>query len=201
MEQYGSQGSVLSQTSLGLLERARQKDGAAWERIVECYGPLVCYWLREAGLETASLPDVAQDVFVAAYRGLRSFRRDRDFGSFRGWMRKITRRKFIDHFRRREKLLSGSHVATHLNNLVFPRSSEDSCVHDKKLLFAQIEKFIRQEFSPDHCNAFFAIALEGDCPTEVAAQLGMSRNSVYLACSRIRRRVREEFADLYPGEL
>lgn len=196
-----SHSSNLSQTSFGLLDRARRSDGQAWERIVECYGPMVCYWLRDAGLESESVPDVAQEVFAAAYRGLGRMRRDRDFGSFRGWLRTITRRKLTNYARRRQKLISGSHVAIHLQNLEFPQDSEDSADHDKKLLFEQIEAFIRQEFSEQHSDAFFAITLNGHCPAEVAVRMGLTRNSVYLACSRIRRRVREEFAGMLPGEI
>jgi RNA polymerase sigma-70 factor (ECF subfamily) len=201
MDPSSANDSWLSQTSLGLLERARRNDEGAWERIVECYGPIVCSWLRQAGLESGSLPDVAQNVFLAAYRGLGSMRRNPESGSFRGWLRRITRRKLIDHARRQEKMLGGSWVTDHLQHLVFPPDSCDSTAGDKRLLFAQVEKFIRQEFSPEHCDAFFAILLHGHCPTEVAARLGLTRNSVYLACSRIRRRVRQEFADLLPDEL
>jgi hypothetical protein len=73
--------------------RARARDASAWERLIALYEPLVCHWCRRAGLQEADAADVRQEVFLAVSRGLADFRRDGGAGTFRGWLRVITRNK------------------------------------------------------------------------------------------------------------
>src|SRR5262249_18529030 len=46
-------GEASEGTSLGLLERVKACDPAAWERVVSVYGPLIDRWSRQAGLQEA----------------------------------------------------------------------------------------------------------------------------------------------------
>src|SRR5262249_27276083 len=69
-------GEAAGATSLGLLERARSHDAAAWGRLVQLYAPLVDRWCRQASLQDADAADVRQEVFLAVARGLDEFRRD-----------------------------------------------------------------------------------------------------------------------------
>ena len=49
----------------------------------------------------------------------------------------------------------------------------------------------------EHLDGVLARAhVEGDAPADVAADLGVTPNAVYLAKSRVLRRLREEFASL-----
>jgi hypothetical protein len=49
-------------------------------------------------------------------------------------------------------------------------------------------------------TAFWLLAVEGCQAAAVAADLGMSVGAVYIARSRVLRRLREEFCDLFPEE-
>src|SRR5436309_2947113 len=50
-------------TSLSLLARARTREAAAWERLVDLYAPLVYHWCRRCGLSAEDSADVFQEVF------------------------------------------------------------------------------------------------------------------------------------------
>lgn len=63
----GSIGTAGS-TSSSLLVRVKARDQEAWTRLVRLYGPLVDFWLRRAGLQSADAHDVLQDVFQAVAR-------------------------------------------------------------------------------------------------------------------------------------
>src|SRR5262249_40091181 len=97
------EGRSSTATARSLLERARDRDPAAWERMVALYAPLVFHWCRAWGLREQDAADVFQDVFQAVAAHLAAFRRDRSGDTFRGWLRTITRNKVNDHFRRRER--------------------------------------------------------------------------------------------------
>src|SRR5436190_5538008 len=88
-------------TSRSLLNLARERDDAAWGRLIELYTPLVYFWCRRTSLPEQDIPDVVQEVFRAVVTGLPSFRKQREGDTFRGWLRTITRSKLSDAFRRR----------------------------------------------------------------------------------------------------
>ena len=98
----GSHGSVGS-TSSSLLDRVKARDDAAWRRLVRVYGPLILFWCRGPGIRREDRVDICQEVFRAVAANIDGFRRDEASGTFRGWLRTITRNKVVDHFRRQNR--------------------------------------------------------------------------------------------------
>ena len=190
----------LSKTSSSLLDRARAHDQAAWDRLVGLYGPLVYRWCRAAGLQAADAADVGQEVFRAVARGLAGFRHEREGDTFRGWLRTITRNHLRNHFLRRPAGGAGGEAGQRwLEQLPAPDDAEpsaDALAAETRLLFRQAVELIRGEFAEDTWRAFWQVVAEGRRPGAVAADLGVSVNTVYLAKSRVLRRLRAEFADL-----
>src|SRR5262245_50884998 len=88
-------------TSASLLGRALAREPAAWDRLVALYAPLVWYWCRSCGLQQQDQADVFQEVFQAVAGHLDQFQKSAQ-GTFRGWLRTITRNKIYDLFRRRQ---------------------------------------------------------------------------------------------------
>ena len=194
--------TYLDATSFSLLERAKQADPLAWDQIVDCYGSMVFHWCRTAGLSPEAARDVGQEVFLAAYRNLDRFTPRHHVGSFRSWLRSITRSKFADHVKQHPAGLTpagGSEALRRVQQLEFPPDDESAVHSDTRLVYLKIEEFIHNEFSDTHCRAFYMVSSEQLSAKEAAQQLDMTRNAVYLACSKIRRRVKEEFGDLMDG--
>jgi RNA polymerase sigma-70 factor (ECF subfamily) len=176
-------------TSLGLLERARSHDAAAWDRLVQLYSPLVDRWCRQASLQDADAADVRQEVFLAVARGLDHFRRDSAGGTFRGWLRAITQHKIVDHWRRTRpgQVGAGGSDADEQFRQLPAEGSDDS--PDP----APAEEI---DVAESTWKAFWRVVVEGRCPAEVAAELHVTTNAVYLAKARVLARLREEFHDL-----
>ena len=105
--------SSVGSTSSSLLDRVKVRDEAAWRRLVSVYGHLVLYWCRCAGIRREDRVDVCQEVFRAVAVNIDGFRHDQPGGTFRGWLRTITRSKVVDHFRRqnRQPVAIGGSVA------------------------------------------------------------------------------------------
>src|SRR4051794_31074652 len=93
--------NLVCSTASSLLERVRQRDTGAWERLVRWSGPMVLYWCRRAGLATEDREDIFQEVFLAVTNGLARFEYEPGRSSFRGWLLTITRNKIVDLARRR----------------------------------------------------------------------------------------------------
>jgi RNA polymerase sigma-70 factor (ECF subfamily) len=198
-----NQGGQASQTSLSLLERVRQRDQPAWARLVQLYGPTVYGWCRRAGLQPGDAADVGQEVFAAVARAIDSFRHDRVGDTFRGWLYTITRNKLRDHAAAPGVVGAGGSDAQRWLAEVAAEAPADSGPtrdaddpDENKALYRRAIDLVRGEFEPSSWNAFTRVLVSGEAPAGIAADLGITANAVYLAKSRILRRLREEFSAL-----
>ena len=198
-----SESESASGTSSSLLDRARSGSDAGWERLVSLYSPLVYQWCRVGGLQPSDAENVGQETFIAVARGLGRFRRERQ-GSFRAWLRRITRRKLVDHWRRCSKEIQGAGGSDALAFMSqAPAAADDSQegsgpeeAGEVAILYQQAVKLIQGEFSQRDWVAFRGVVEEEKRPIVVARELGVAVNVVYLAKSRILSRLRQEFAEV-----
>ena len=185
-------------TSLSLLDRARHHDEPSWQRLVTLYGPLVEHWCRRGGARPEDAADLAQEVFLAVSQGLGRFER-RGPGSFRAWVRGITRHKLLDSYRRAEHRPAAAGGSTALERLLEvpdpqPGSGEDS--DEMSGLYRRAVDLIRGEFEERTWQAFWLTAVEGREAPAAAAELGMSPVAVRIAKSRVLARLRDEAEEL-----
>src|SRR5262249_13631026 len=135
-------------------------------------------------------------------RAIGGFRREGPDHSFRGWLWTITRNKIRDQQRRcaeEAQARGGSTAQQQLAELPAPTDeSGDEAPGQPGTagLYRRALDLIRSEFEERTWQAFWLGAVEGHPTAEVAAELGMSPGAVYIAKSRVLRRLREEFADL-----
>jgi RNA polymerase sigma-70 factor (ECF subfamily) len=189
--------------SSGLLKAVVANDRDAWMRLSAKFGPLVYYWCRVRGLQTSDAEDVVQEVFQALVRRIGDFRRDRTGSTFRGWLKTITCHKvgdFIRKCRGEQAAVRAGDASAHAaadeatdENAV--ESAEETSV-ETQLLYQRVLALIRGEFDERSWEAFRRVVVDEAAPKDVAAELDMTVNSVYLAKSRILRRVRDEFQEM-----
>jgi len=188
-----------------LLRRLKTHDQAAWERLVSLYSPLVYLWCQRAGLSGPDVEDVGQEVFCAVWKKIGDFHHDQPGDTFRGWLRVITSSKLHDRGRRGSVVaVGGEDVQTRLAQLpaaVLEDSDGVSEADEVKLLVRRAVDLIRTEFADEKWQAFYRVVVEGQQPADVARDLNISVNVVYLAKSRVLRRLREEFSGLVDGDL
>jgi RNA polymerase sigma-70 factor (ECF subfamily) len=186
-------------TSLSLLERVRLRDQDAWQRLVELYRPLVAYWCRRWGADEPDTEDIVQEVFLAVTHSLDGFERQQP-GSFRAWIRGITRHKFLDQQRRRQRQPAGGAGGTEaqlrLQEFAEPDINSEEEAAEISGLYRRALELIRLAFEVRTWTAFWRTAVDAQ-PTElVAAELGMSAVAVRIAKSRVLARLRQEVGDL-----
>jgi RNA polymerase sigma-70 factor (ECF subfamily) len=185
-----------------LLERVRRQEPQAWERLCYVYGPLVEHWCRTWGVQGADAEDIRQEVLQAVARNLGNFRRDRPGDTFRGWLRVITRRKFLDLCRSRKlrpEAEGGTSAQRAMVQLPLPEDEEsgdvDSPDQVKKVHHRALE-LVRSEFEERTWQAFWRCAVEGQSPADIARDMQISPAGVRKAKSRVLRRLKEEFGDV-----
>lgn len=177
-------------TSTSLLRRLRQPtDQAAWERFVEIYTPLLYYWCRRAGLSRDDAADLVQEVFAVLVEKLPEFTYDRQ-RSFRGWLRTILLNKFRQRHRRRGTLVS---VGMPLDEPEQSPGVLESLweAEYRQSVIDRLARQIQREFRPATWQAFWETTAHDRRPSEVAAELGISVGAVYVAKSKVLRRLRQ----------
>lgn len=193
--------SSSTRTHRSLLDKARARDQAAWERMVALYAPLVLSWCRGWGLKAEDSADVFQDVFQAVAANLQGFRRERTGDTFRGWLRTIARNKVNDLFRRRQREpegIGGSEAQAILVQIPQAGAMNEKEVIEEAenaLLHRALES-IRGEFEQHTWEAFWLTAVEGRTASDVAVDLSMTPGAVRVAKSRVLHRLRSDLGDL-----
>lgn len=167
---------------------------AAWGWFVELYTPLLFGWARRCGESEHDAADLVQEVFVTLVQTLPNFAYDRA-GTFRGWLRVLLINKLRDRIRRQvrlDKALQQRPVDVELPDIaeVFWEAEY------QQELATQALRLMQDEFAPATWKACWETAVEGRLASDVARELDITVNAVYIAKCRVLRRLRQELSGL-----
>lgn len=195
-------------TSRSLLERLRDDQPGAWERLVTLYSPLVHHWCRRMRLPEQEMPDVFQQVFQAVSSHIENFRKEKPEDTFRGWLRVITRNKVRDHYRRKSRqpdAAGGTEAQLRFSQLADPFADEEAEPADPpdseenhiygEVLRSALET-IEHQFQPRTWRAFWLTVVDGQTPADAGEKLKMRPGTVRVAKSRVLAKLREELGEL-----
>jgi RNA polymerase sigma-70 factor (ECF subfamily) len=189
---------------MSLVARAAKRDNAAWQALVDLYGPLVASWCRRFGLDGHATADCVQDVFLAVVANLEKFQfppHSGTSGAFRGWLWTIARNKLRDYFRRRARQVvqaPGNADLGRISSRVAEEALSDVDPTDDLQLAGLIRRALTQvegAFEAKSWRAFWRSAVDGLPTALVADELGMSVAAVRQARSRVLRRMRQQLGD------
>jgi RNA polymerase sigma-70 factor (ECF subfamily) len=192
-------------TPSSLLVRVKEQNPVAWDRLVALYGPLVYKWCRQAGLQAADAEDVGQEVFRAVARRIGAYHHDREADTFRGWLRTITRNKIRDWARHRPPERPGLLWVARMRRARkeswdVPELDDKAAAAERSFVYLRALDLIREDFQERTWQAFWQVTVDGVPSADVAVDLDMSLNAVYLARSRVLRRLRQEFEGLLDAQ-
>lgn len=188
-------------TRPSLLIRLRDPgEREAWSQFVHIYSSLIYRIARRDGLQDADAADVTQEVMRTVAQSMPKFEYDRDRGSFRGWLKTLTRSRIIDHQRRLKNQPVAANDAHTLAQLAQVPAVSD---HDelweteyRQSLFDWAAERSRTEFQPSTWSAFWRTSVEGAAVKVVAAELGISVGAVYIARSRVLAHLKKVIAQV-----
>lgn len=204
--------TVSHPTSLSLLERLRSASSddessgpLDWRRFTHLYDPMLRNWLRNKGVVQDDADDIVQNVFTVVVRRIGEFQHNGRTGAFRNWLRTIMLLCLKEHWR--AKLanpmgVGGSDLQVMIAELEDPDSQTSKIwnqEHDRYIMAKLLEQ-IRGQFDPRTWKAFEQFALCNRSAAEVAEELGITSNAVFIAKSRVLTRLRKESAGLLDEE-
>lgn len=181
-------------TRASLLLRLRDPgDHEAWLEFVSLYQPVTYRVLRRTGLQDADALEVMQDLLLTVSRNIDRWRHGAEYGSFRGWLRRVTRNLVISWVRRQRR--EPSTVLADLDSLLeFEPSANaaETAEFDRELrrvLFQRASEQVRTEVRSQTWQAFWEVAVAGCSVAEAANKLGMTAGAVRVAKCRVLSRL------------
>lgn len=190
-------------TRQSLLSRLRDwQDDDGWREFFDTYWRLIYRVARQAGFDDTTAQDVVQNTFIYLARRMPKFRYDRERGSFKSWLRRVTRSR-ISVLRRRAESKEPPlpELALEEDDAKVWESIPDQASDalddiwqrewEENLVKAALRR-IRPKVSAQQLMIFELAAL-GEVPLpQVARKLEVSLMQVYLARHRVGRLFKAE---------
>ena len=187
----------MEDTRKSLLLRARTGEENAWKDLTDLYRPLIVGWLKRQGVATRDIDDLSQEILLSVVKYLPSFEHSGRPGAFRSWLRTIVCSRTIDYWRAIDastQASGASDAAAALQQIEDPHSDLNRRwdeEHDRYVLGCLLD-LVEEEFEPATLQAFRRLTLDGVSGAEAAAELGLTVPAVYMAKSRVLKRIRQE---------
>ena len=157
-----------------ILDEVARGRTEAFGQIVRDYALPLRSYLASQVHRLDDVDDLAQEVFLAAFKSLRTFRRGDDFGA---WLRGIARNKLLVYFRTQARR---SQALQRFREEVMELIQEDLECAAASDRAETIERLLRCIAAlPERLRRVVRAGLDGDKPAEVAQALSTTVGVVY----------------------
>ncbi len=183
------------ETQKTLIHRIRDTgDVSAWNEFFELYQPLLFHFFLSRGLDHDDADDVSQAVLQRISKAAPDFRYDPKKGRFRGWLFHIARNELNRFFAKnalsRESTTSDGELPVG-GGQVSPELEAAWTEEYRQHIFAWACRQVKPTVSENSWQAFWKTAIDGEPAEAVAEALDLKLGSVYVAKSRVIKRLRE----------
>jgi RNA polymerase sigma factor (sigma-70 family) len=181
-------------TTTLVLDQLRNLDDEAWQLFDQRFRAPIVRFARKLSLESNEAEDVAQETLISFVEAFREGRYDRERGRLSSWLFGIAYRKVLRA--RRNRVRDHKQGAPQPTVFWEEQEGEDEAERQWELAWKQsilrkcLEQ-VRNEVQERTYRAFELVALQGKDPAQVADDLGITRNAVFIAKHRVLKRVRE----------
>jgi len=164
---------------------------------MDVYVPLLRHWLKRFQVHEADADDLIQEVLAVVVRELPDFQHNHRKGAFRNWLRVVLTyrlREFWRSAKYRPDAGGGTSIQQQFDELADDASRLSQLwdrEHDEFVMKRLMDQ-VQLRFDDQSWEAFRLQAICGRSARDVADELEMSINSVYLAKSRILNALRRE---------
>ncbi|MFN7876557.1 MAG: RNA polymerase sigma factor [Pirellula sp.] len=184
-----------SDTRASLIVRLRdQEDRDAWDEVMAIYGPLVLRMALRQGLQRADADDVVQQVFIATFQSVEKWLEQPERGRFRNWLIGIGRNVALNMLNRKPKGGIGVGGTEGHDKLDRLKASEDELTSEfdieyQREVYRWAAQKVQVDVDPKTWEAFRLTHVDGVSISEAAKLLGVGVGQVYVARSRVMKRL------------
>jgi RNA polymerase sigma-70 factor (ECF subfamily) len=186
-------------TRASLIERVKNlEDARSWAEFFGIYENLVRAYARRCHLRDHEVEEVAQEVFKRIARTIHDFQPGERPGSFRNWLRRLTRWRAGDVLRERTRSPdSPTNPAEGDTPLVerLPAPPDPALAFEseaRRHLLAELFRRLDGKVSPRHLQIFQLLVVENLPVERVAEMYGMTPTNLYVLRHRVLEKLRAE---------
>lgn len=192
-------------TRYSLLSRLKDReDSESWKDFFDTYWRLIYSVAIKAGLSEAEAQDAVQETIISVSKDIEKFKKEKALGSFKGWLRNLTRWRIADQLRKRESGIAAQtdprgtdwkaveNIADSSNNGL------DAVWEDEwraNLIEAALDR-VRRKVKEEHFQIFDLVAIKDWPVTKAAKVLGVTTAQVYVVKHRLLNMVKKEMSRL-----
>ena len=184
-------------TNPTLLARVRDRaDAESWREFYQFYQPLLLRYLRRLGLKEPASDDIIQDTFTHLLRTLPDFTLGLKPGRFRSYLWRVTFSAVVDHARRMKTRRQAEEEWVRRFRNAHEYDSQkleqewDETERQHRLEVAM--QRVRSVTAPRLWACFEQRLLGNRRSAAIAAELGISANTVFVYASRVFKDVKAE---------
>jgi RNA polymerase sigma factor (sigma-70 family) len=183
----------LLETRSSLINRLKATiNGESWEVFFNTYWELIYSVARRAGLSEADSQDIVQETIIKVHKSLDRFQYNRERGSFKGWLRTITRSRLNEHFKKQQRQPPTQQPREDeddpLTNLADPQGPEIERIWSEEWSHSLIQRalaFLKQQVSLKQYQIFKCHCIDEWTVKEVCDALNVNAAQVYMAKKRV----------------
>jgi RNA polymerase sigma-70 factor (ECF subfamily) len=181
-----------TETRVSVIVGVCQQDPKRWSEFNSIYRPMLLAYLCKRGLSESDASDVVQDIFVKLLAKIHTY--DREKFKFRSWLFSVAHNTLIDHARRRathRKAVDGwaDQMLSATPSDSVRMTEEWTKIHREKILEHAL-KTVRSRTSSKVWACFEQRLLRNRPAADIAAELKIQPNAVYVNASRVLKQVR-----------
>jgi RNA polymerase sigma-70 factor (ECF subfamily) len=180
-------------TRFSIIAGVQDRNPDRWREFYFIYKPMLMGYFRKRGLSEGDAGDLVQDVFLKLLKRIQTY--DRDRTRFRTWLFTVAHNALIDRLRRDQSQRKAQDGWVK-NALANPSGDEEEHRrefekdHHRQILRFAFEK-VKRRSSERVWNCFELSVIQGRPGGEVAAELGMTANAVYVNSWRVLKAVKD----------
>ena len=185
------------ETRASLLLKIRDpRNKEAWREFIDLYQPMIAAVARKFGLQAADAEELSQTVLVTVLQKQEQYKPNGQAGSFRRWLATVARHAAISQLRAqcRQPTLGGSTIMHRLQNISDHSEDllrEEYHQEERRQLLTWAASEVRSRSDESTWQAFWLTSIQQQSVEHTAHQLGLTVGQVYVARSRILKRLRE----------
>ena len=178
-----------------LIGRARDPDDSqAWDEFTDYYAGFIRMVLMQLQAPPDDLEDLSQIILVKLWKNLSTVELGRDHARFRTWLGTVIRNTFYTHCSQsasRKRRETKAAVA----DVVRPDIEDIIESEWRKHIIALVIERLNASFSGKAMEVF-TMTLDGKSVDEIASELELTKDSVYVLRNRVQSRFRKEARQL-----
>lgn len=194
-------------TRQSLLVRLKNlEDQTSWQTFFDRYWKLIYSVARKSGLSDAESQDVVQETIISVSKKIQGFAYDPAYGSFKGWLKRLTQWRISDYVRKNQYQSHGKRMpkeepmstslVEHLEDPAGPDIEKAWDDEWENSLLEAAMAAVKQRVRPMQYQIFYFHVCKKLPAKKVAEHLGVKLSEVYIAKYKVSALVRKEIRAL-----